>query len=182
MALSSARAPCTWIATSTARCAVRLAKELGHGRDLAHRPYAGVVLLGRIVISSPSGLHVHRDRSASWCETAWNPPAAVGRTRAGFLDVRHGRVESRLRHADGERATLGRKRSSVSIATPKAAVALAEHLVGLDANAVEGRGGRSDAVRAALEVLAREPVALARDDRTPVIPFAPPAEVRAKTL
>ena len=106
----------TWIATSTARCAVSVAKSLAIADALrTGRTPASYWLAASLTSSRAAWICVAT--SASWWPTAWK--RASGLPNASRSDVTDGRVQRGLSHPDAEGADARSKEVQVSIATAK---------------------------------------------------------------
>ena len=159
MALLERRAPCTWIATSTACCATSvaysfaIADALRTGRTPASYCAAASRTSRRAACTGRHLGELVRDGLELGERPAERFP------RGG---VRDGGVERRLRHPDAEGSDTRPEEIERFHRDLEATVDLAEHLHGLDADAVEVEP--PDRVRRdQLDCLARKPVALARD-------------------
>ena len=160
MALLGARAPCTWIATSTARCAVSVAKSFAIADARAPGRTPASYWAAASSTSRRAGLDLRRHLG----ELVRHRLEAGRRLseRLPLGRIGNGRVERRLGHTDAEGADARPEEVERVHRDREAAADLAEQLLGTGADPVEVEA--ADRVRRdQLEVLAREAVGVARD-------------------
>ena len=136
------------MAASTASCAVSVASSFAIAAIWVTGPDAAVVGGGRVVDEQPRGLDARGDVGEPVRDRLEVLERAAERVR-GAAACATAASSAACAIPTANAPTLGRKRSSVRIATREAAVDLAEHVLGGDGDAVEARAGRSGAGRGA---------------------------------